>query len=117
MLAVSVCQKSAIYDDAKYNLKHDFSSAQNKINHAFDNATLMGIEGSVSKNYLAQWRTLWDNAWGFKERNRRPPLDPVNALLSLGYTLAGNSVGHLASRYGLDLALGFLHIPSRNRPS
>ncbi len=114
---MSVCQKSAIYDDAKYNLKHDFSSAQNKINHAFDNATLMGIEGSVSKNYLAQWRTLWDNAWGFKERNRRPPRDPVNALLSLGYTLAGNSVGHLASRYGLDLALGFLHIPSRNRPS
>ncbi|RKZ53776.1 MAG: CRISPR-associated endonuclease Cas1, partial [Candidatus Parabeggiatoa sp. nov. 3] len=66
---------------------------------------------------MASWRTLWDNAWGFKERNRRPPRDPVNALLSLGYTLAGNSVGHLASRYGLDLALGFLHIPSRNRPS
>jgi CRISPR/Cas system-associated endonuclease Cas1 len=30
----------------------------------------------------------------FKERNRRPPLDPVNALLSQGYTLAGNSLGH-----------------------
>jgi len=31
------------------------------------------------------------------------------------FALAGNSVGHLASRYGLDLALGFLHIPSLSR--
>jgi len=101
----------------RHHLKHDFSKSEAQVNKVFDNAALMGIEGSVSKSYLEKWRTLWDDTWGFKERNRRPPLDPVNALLSLGYTLAGNSVGHLASLYGLDLALGFLHIPSRNRPS
>lgn len=55
--------------------------------------------------------------WGFKERNRRPPRDPVNALLSLGYTLAGNSLGQMVSTYGLDVSLGFLHAPLSNRPS
>jgi CRISPR/Cas system-associated endonuclease Cas1 len=43
----------------------------------------MGIEGSIAKNYFAQWRRLWGKAWHFQERNRRLPRDPVNAWLSL----------------------------------
>ena len=77
----------------------------------------MGIEGNVSKEYLSQWRKLWSANWKFKERNRRPPQDPVNALLSLSYTMAGNLVGQRLTHYGLELAVGFLHIPQRNRPS
>ena len=77
----------------------------------------MGIEGNVSKQYFSQWGSLWDNSWKFKGRNRRPPQDPVNALLSLSYTMAGNDIGQLACQYGLEPNLGFLHIPQRNRPS
>ncbi len=47
--------------------------------------------------------------WGFKGRNRQPPRDPVNALLSLGYTLMLGEVRHALMQAGFDTALGFLH--------
>ncbi len=100
-----------------HNLNCDFSSALSLAKTANSNASLMGIEGSVAREYFSKWRSLWNEDWGFNERNRRPPRDPVNALLSLGYTIAGNQVGQLLSSYGLDLSLGFLHIPHNNRPS
>jgi CRISPR-associated protein Cas1 len=74
-------------------------------------------------------RSLWDKSWHFEERNRRPPRDPVNALLSLSYTIIGNSIGQLATIRGLDISFeakvfgknicleGFLHIPHKGRPS
>ena len=64
-----------------------------------------------------QLRQARDKPWHFKERNRRPPRDPVNALLSLSYTIIGNSIGQLATIRGLDVSLGFLHIPLKGRPS
>ncbi len=63
------------------------------------------------------WRSLWEKRWGFNERNRRPPRDPVNALLSLGYTLAEHSLGQLVCTRGLDVGIGFLHTPVSNRSS
>jgi CRISPR-associated protein Cas1 len=101
----------------RQHLDGDFEQAEEHIQKANDHATLMGIEGGVAKEYFAQWRTLWDKGWHFNERNRRPPRDPVNALLSLSYTMAGNSVGQMLGIYGLDLNLGFLHAPQSNRPS
>jgi len=100
-----------------HQLEADFSNALIEVEKAKNNATLMGIEGNVSKKYFAQWGKLWNKPWSFKGRNRRPPLDPVNALLSLSYTIAGNNIGQLACTYGLDPSLGFLHLPQRNRPS
>jgi CRISPR-associated protein Cas1 len=100
-----------------HGLDGDFEAALGNLEKANDYASFLGIEGGVAKEYFAQWRSLWAKEWGFNERNRRPPLDPVNALLSLGYTMAGNSVGQLIGGYGLDLSLGFLHVPESNRPS
>jgi CRISPR-associated protein Cas1 len=100
-----------------HHLNGDFEPAVDHVQKVHDHATLMGIEGGVAKEYFAQWRSLWDKSWHFNERNRRPPRDPVNALLSLSYTMAGNSVGQLLGIYGLDLNLGFLHAPLSNRPS
>jgi len=100
-----------------HNLNGDFEKSERQIEKARDNATLMGIEGSVAKNYFAEWRRLWGKGWHFQERNRRPPRDPVNALLSLGYTMAGNMVGQMVGSYGLDLSFGYLHVPQSNRPS
>lgn len=101
----------------EHGLDGDFESSLVDLERAGDYASFLGIEGGVAKEYFAEWRSLWNKSWGFKERNRRPPLDPVNALLSLGYTMAGNMVGQLVGSYGLDLSLGFLHVPVSNRPS
>ncbi len=100
-----------------HNLKSNVGKFEDQIQQAQDNATLMGIEGGTTKEYFAQWRTLWDKSWHFQERNRRPPRDPVNALLSLSYTMGGNMVGQMIGSYGLDLSLGYLHVPQSNRPS
>ena len=100
-----------------HNLNHDFSHSQAHVYKVPDNAGLMGVEGGTAKEYLDKWRHLWNNDWGFKERNRRPPRDPVNALLSLSYTLAANYVGQMITLRGLDVSLGFLHVPQDNRPS
>ena len=102
---------------ARNNVTHDLSQSEKHLFQVYNNNSLMGIEGGASKEYFAKWRGLWDKTWGFKERNRRPPRDPVNALLSLSYTLAGNQMGQLATSYGFDLSLGFLHVPFRARPS
>lgn len=82
-----------------------------------DTNALMGAEGAASARYYALWGTLLQPPWKFSGRNRRPPLDPVNALLSLGYTLAAHAVGRLAAQGGFENALGYLHSPAPGRPS
>jgi len=80
-------------------------------------AALLGVEGAASARYFNHWASLLDPAWGFQGRTRRPPRDPVNALMSLGYTLVCHAVGRLAAREGFETALGFLHAPASGRPS
>ncbi|MBA3947472.1 MAG: CRISPR-associated endonuclease Cas1, partial [Herpetosiphonaceae bacterium] len=58
-----------------------------KAERAQGRSTLMGLEGFGAKRYFAGLRALLGPAWGFNARVRRPPSDPVNVLLSLGYTL------------------------------
>ena len=53
----------------------------------------------------------------FQERTRRPPKDPVNAILSLGYTMITNEILGLVIAHGLDPYLGFLHGVVYGRPS
>lgn len=84
---------------------------------ATDIASLMGIEGAASARYFERWSKLWQTPWQFNGRNRRPPRDPVNALMSLSYGLALGYVGRLASRKGLEPALGFVHGAQRERPA
>lgn len=88
-----------------------------KIPDAATIATLMGIEGAATARYFDVWRGLWDTEWAFMTRNRRPPRDPVNSMLSLGYILAGQYVGSMAVQHGLDPTIGFLHRPEPSRNS
>lgn len=88
-----------------------------KMEEIDDLNALMGIEGAVSARYFSIWSQIWKNPWSFKTRNRRPPRDPVNALLSLGYTLATSYLGGLASLKGLETQIGFLHSPAAGRPN
>lgn len=79
---------------------------------------LRGCEGSASAAYFRVFgHMLRGERFSFDGRNRRPPLDPVNALLSLGYTLLMNVVEGAVRAVGLDPWLGTLHSPLAGRAS
>ncbi|MGL4502596.1 MAG: type I-D CRISPR-associated endonuclease Cas1d [Planktothrix sp.] len=86
----------------------------------FQKATLdevRGVEGIAAKDYFAQWSTLLKEPWSFPGRNRRPPTDPVNALLSFGYGLLRVQVTAAVHIVGLDPYIGYLHEVSRGQPA
>lgn len=80
--------------------------------------SLTGVEGRGAAVYFAVFRRLLQGQeWEFGGRNRRPPRDPVNALLSFGYTVLTHNVESAARAVGLDPCIGFLHQVAYNRPS
>ena len=77
-----------------------------------------GCEGSASASYFRCFGdAIAAEGFFFDGRNRRPPMDPVNALLSLGYTLLANTVEAAVNVVGLDPYVGALHAAQANRPS
>lgn len=78
---------------------------------------LNGVEGTAGRIYFRGFQRLFIQKWGFERRNRRPPRDPVNVLLSLGYTLLSQLAFAAASTVGLDPYAGFLHQVVYNRPA
>ena len=81
--------------------------------------SLRGIEGECAVEYFNAFPHLIlikDPQFSFKNRNRRPPTDPVNAMLSMGYSLLANDCASALEGVGLDPAVGFLHTlrPGRN---
>jgi len=79
--------------------------------------SLLGYEGSASKEHFTLYSSLFNNEIIFSIRSKRPPKDPANALLSFGYCLLQNYLTGLISVTGLDKYVGFLHKPDYNRPS
>ncbi len=78
--------------------------------------SLTGVEGAAAAAWFASMAASLDACWGFTGRNRRPPRDPLNALLSYGYALATSDALAAVQRLGFDPAIGFLHelYPGRN---
>lgn len=77
---------------------------------------LMLNEAHHSQHYWQQWVTLLSN-YGFTRRQRRPPQDPVNALLSLTATLEEGLLARALLSQGLDIGLGLLHSTGYRRQS
>ncbi|MGY3779476.1 type I-C CRISPR-associated endonuclease Cas1c [Isobaculum melis] len=74
--------------------------------------TLMGIEGQAANRYFLLFDQMilqQKSDFGFYGRNRRPPLDNVNAMLSLAYTLLAQECAAALETVGLDPYVGFLH--------
>jgi CRISP-associated protein Cas1 len=81
---------------------------------------LRGIEGEAARLYFGIFDHLIGGnkvAFRFSGRNRRPPLDNVNALLSFVYTLLVHDITGVLEAVGLDPAVGFLHRDRPGRPS
>ena len=81
--------------------------------------TLLGLEGMAAKIYFTGFARLFKrgNEFRLEGRNRRPPTDPVNALLSFVYSLLSKELTIACQAVGFDPYLGFLHRPRYGRPS
>ncbi|AEE17588.1 type I-C CRISPR-associated endonuclease Cas1c [Treponema brennaborense] len=91
-------------------------SAVPQLERETDLDTIRGIEGDAARRYFSVFDQLIlssDPGFAFEDRNRRPPRDPVNALLSYTYTLLYHDMRSALECSGLDPAVGFLH---RDRP-
>jgi CRISPR-associated protein Cas1 len=78
-------------------------------NPTLETATLMGLEGGASAAYFKAYIKLFADSLKFYKRTRRPPEDPVNAMLSLCYTLLHFEAVREIETIGLDPTIGFYH--------
>lgn len=93
-----------------------------KIEHVESADQLLGIEGAIAAKYFSVFGTMLrprdiDADWEFQNRNRRPPRDPVNALLSFGYALLTKECTVALMGEGLDPWWGLYHQPRHGRPA
>ncbi|MGP1385387.1 MAG: CRISPR-associated endonuclease Cas1 [Thainema sp.] len=79
--------------------------------------SMLGYEGTGANLYFQAYASLLKGKFEFEKRTRRPPTDPVNSLLSLGYTLLSQNVHAMVEGVGLHTHFGNLHLPKTNRPS
>ena len=87
-----------------------------------DTDELMGVEGSIAAIYFDNWGELLTegearDTFSPTSRNRRPPKDPVNAMLSYGYAILAKETTVALLAEGLDPYWGFLHRPRHGRPA
>jgi CRISPR-associated protein Cas1 len=81
---------------------------------------LRGIEGNAARSYFAAFTSMVRtnrHAFSMTERSRRPPRDPINALLSFVYTLLAGECVAACEGVGLDPQMGFLHALRPGRPA
>ncbi|MBK8972663.1 MAG: CRISPR-associated endonuclease Cas1 [Hahellaceae bacterium] len=82
-----------------------------------DSDEARGLEGTMAREWFRLMGQQLQSSWGFSGRNRQPPKDPVNALLSLTYTILLADVQSALTLRGLDVGVGFLHVPTPGRAS
>jgi CRISPR-associated protein Cas1 len=91
----------------------------NKINECQSRDSLRGIEGNCAKAYFDVFDEMilkQKDDFFISDRNRRPPLDNMNALLSFLYTLLAHDVQSALETVGLDPYVGFFHVDRPGRP-
>ena len=102
------------------NAQHVLAGCVRRLQEATDQELIRGIEGEAARAYFNVFDeciTSADPAFRFDGRNRRPPLDRVNCLLSFVYTLTTHDIRSALESSGLDPAAGFLHKDRPGRPS
>ena len=101
-------------------LSGQLAAALPRIQDAMTAEELRGIEGEAAQRYFDGFDSLilqQRETFAFSGRSRRPPLDPVNALLSFAYTLLARECATALEGVGLDPYVGFLHRPRPGRTS
>lgn len=98
------------------------SALLKKVPHARSLGELLGLEGGIAAHYFGAFgQTLkprdFESEFDFEGRNRRPPRDPVNALLSFGYAILAKECTVALLAEGLDPWWGLFHQPRHGRPA
>ncbi|MFP4134610.1 MAG: type I-D CRISPR-associated endonuclease Cas1d [Halothece sp.] len=110
-----------VRDFSQLNLDSEIFRLEDTINSIESNYkidSLRGLEGTGSAVYFGSFPKLITNPnFSFPSRNRRPPTDPVNALLSLGYSLLRHDIQSAVNIVGFDPYLGYLHVEHYGRPA
>jgi CRISP-associated protein Cas1 len=78
---------------------------------------LRGYEGKAATVYFQALGSLFTGVFEFDKRTKRPPTDPINSLMSLGYTLLSQNVFSFVQSVGLHTHFGNLHVPRDNHPA
>ena len=102
------------------NCELRLTAAARRSSQRLETVVLRGIEGEAARAYYNVFGDLVlseESAFVFTHRSRRPPLDPVNAMLSFLYTLLVHDSRSALETVGLDPAVGFLHRDRPGRPS
>lgn len=76
-----------------------------------------GFEGAAAAKYFPAFVSLLKDPMGFTHRNRQPPTDPVNSMLSFGYTLLFYNIFALIKSHGLHPYVGFFHEMRAGHPA
>ena len=95
----------------------ELNRALRDINMVEDIAILRGVEGSAARAYFRGFGKMILGSFVFEGRKKRPSTDPVNALLSFGYTLIFNEISSLLDGLGFDPYLGYFHAVEYGRAS
>ena len=104
----------------KPEILEEMNRTANLAEKATTQERLLGIEGVGARLYFQSFSSMLKmslSTFGFESRNRRPPRDPVNALLSLAYSVLARDWTVVLLAVGLDPFLGFYHRPRFGRPA
>jgi len=104
--------------DERPDQRHQLTSGMKRIGQARERVgrdrnlgldTLRGIDGAAAVAYFQAFTRLFPASLDFTGRNRRPPRDPVNAVLSFGYTLLHFDAVRACQAAGLNPIIGYYH--------
>ncbi len=103
---------------------HRLAESRRRAERAAALDQLLGIEGAAAREYFSNFSLMFKSSgdgavpsFAFESRNRRPPRDPVNALLSLLYAMLTKEMVNTLIGIGFDPYLGFYHQPHYGRPA
>jgi CRISPR-associated protein Cas1 len=111
------------HPDAPEAMLREMSALSEASESAAGLPELLGVEGNAARLYFEAFPALIRATGGselgfdFTRRTRRPPKDPVNAMLSFAYSLLAKDLSVTARAVGLDPFLGFFHQPRHGRPA
>lgn len=116
-------QRTLLQRNSKSDVKRELKSLKmirDEARRAKTREDLMGYEGRAAAVYFGAFAKMIgvkEFAELFDGRNRRPPRDPINSLLSIGYSTLCSEITGICHSIGLDPACGVLHAPRYGRPA
>ena len=104
-------------DDRLAQSINELLALRSKLQSAATLDEIRGHEGAAAASYFAGFASCVPQAFGFRKRTRQPPLDPVNTLLSFGYTLLFYNIYAIVRMRGLSPYVGSLHALRQGHPA